>query len=215
MGTHTYRVSGYKTIRFTATGPTNSDTGESSISLDRDPVEVTPKKPDVAKHRSIKGTLATFIDEDGDSTDPDRYRVYHAALIDWGDGSFDFGDIFREADGTFRVDGAHSYAKPGEYFVKMFVRRNVRHLPGMYPPIYYDGVVALNSDGRSAQEQLEEYSAILFKVRVGKGKPKVHRKDPDAPPLQRAASSAAFSAASSRAALFSKTAISAENSLFA
>lgn len=184
LGTHTYKVSGYRNITFTVAGPTNADTGESRITLDRDPVEVTPRKPDIGK-RSIKGTLATFIDEDGDSTDSERYRVYHAALIDWGDGRFDFGQVVREVDGTFRVDGAHTYRKSGEYLVKLFVRRNERYLPGMYSPVMYD-VAARNGLSHAGIQGSEEYSSMLFKVRIGKSTAKVLAGRKSAPPLQKA-----------------------------
>ena len=118
----------------------------------------------------------TFIDEDGKSTDEDVYRVYHAALIDWGDGTETWGVVGERADGSFDVLGSHTYAEAGEYTVKLVVRRNTRYMPQL--PRWRRGrdgnwmsdIAGYASDGSGRGDKKDEYARTLFTVRVKKPK---------------------------------------------
>jgi hypothetical protein len=172
-GTHTYSIKGSVVIKVTVTGPGGTDIVTSRMYLDPDPVIVTPKKPDVDGLK-IGGRLATFIDEDGKSTNEDVYRVYHAALIDWGDGTETWGIVGERADGSYDVLGSHTYAQAGEYAVKLVVRRNTRYMPQL--PRWRRGgfnagdSASFASDGSGRGDKKDEYAKTLFTVRVKKPK---------------------------------------------
>lgn len=95
----------------------------SSIYLDPDPVSITPGKPAISQG-TVSGNLANFEDDWGESSDPSEYRVYHAALIDWGDGSITSGLVTTNPDGTYSVASTHNYQADGSYQIHILVRRN-------------------------------------------------------------------------------------------
>jgi Ca2+-binding RTX toxin-like protein len=64
-------------------------------------------------------TVATFTDPGGPEVGPGNVVTDYAAVIAWGDGSTSPGIITANADGSFTVQGAHTYAtglgSPGDY----------------------------------------------------------------------------------------------------
>lgn len=64
-------------------------------------------------------TLNTTVNVHADFTDPGVLDT-HTAAIDWGDGTTSSGSV-TEANGSGSVAGAHSYAVPGLYTVKVTV----------------------------------------------------------------------------------------------
>lgn len=115
----------------TATGPTPLVTmppGTSTVTLtvcdgertDTTSTEVTVYPPITAQAlpltgtegSSIAGTVATFADPD-----PDAQASEYVAAVDWGDGSSPSQDVtlVQNADGTFSVEGTHTYAEEAGY----------------------------------------------------------------------------------------------------
>lgn len=178
-GTTTYKKSGSFTIRVTIIGPGGPVRAQSFIDLTPDPVDVTPTQP-VLDGLKIDRVLASFIDEDGGSTN--EYQVTYAALIDWGDGSITAGTIDISADGHHRVLGSHMYATPGDYRVRLIVRRNMRLLPRLAPPPGYwpgytfrrewidcwdgRGSLCTNGGGVSNPDIEQEFGHDLFTLHV-------------------------------------------------
>lgn len=124
-GTKTYtNQSGLMPIRVVVVdGQGRTIATDTSVNLDPDPVVVTGGTPAV-EGNEVSGVLANFIDEDGESTDPTTYRVYHAALIDWGDGQITEGVVSTNEDGSYSVASTHDYASEGDYEIRVRVRRN-------------------------------------------------------------------------------------------
>jgi PKD repeat protein len=133
-GATTYQRDGTLTIKVTIKGPGGPVEAQSSIRLDHDPVVVNPVQPAV-NELEVRGTLASFTDADGGSTA--EYQVTYAALIDWGDGLITSGTVAAAADGSQQVSGSHIYVAPGDYRVRLIVRRNMRQLPQLSPPPGY------------------------------------------------------------------------------
>ena len=170
-GTHAYEVHGSFVVWMKITGPGGTMLTRSMMAVDRDPVKVKPARPKLGGLR-IRGQIATFADSDGKSTNPDLYRVYHAALVDWGDGQITWASIAENADGTFSVIGAHNYAKPGVYTLRLVVRRNTRHLP-QERQSYTDGrdFVTLATDAGTSKVQQDEYGTRLFTIKLARKGP--------------------------------------------
>ncbi|HEX2973662.1 MAG TPA: hypothetical protein VHP11_15110 [Tepidisphaeraceae bacterium] len=193
-GTKTYKKSGTFTITITITGPGGPITTQSRIYVERDPVAVTPAEP-IVHGGLVSGQLATFIDEDGKSTDPDRYRVSHAGLVDWGDGTVTWSLITENADGTYSVAGSHTYREEGDYLVKLVVRRNTRCLPSLTRYFndydrngFCDAITSwsLGSANGATDGPSEEYATALFKVHITLptvSRPRQPRPAPTAPPV--------------------------------
>jgi hypothetical protein len=156
-GTHQYRRDGFFRPVLTVAGPGGTMSIHGSITVMHHPVEVSAGDQPQVDGFAVSGVMATFTDGDGESTAPDRYRVYHAALIDWGDGAITQGQIVANTNGGFDVIGSHTYAQAGDYAMKVIVRRNERVLPQARPMyISWDGLVTANqsaslSDNRSAE----------------------------------------------------------------
>ena len=178
-GTHTYEQSGYMAVEVTVTGPGGTDLAASGMQLDPDPVVVKSPKPHV-DGLTISGRIATFVDEDGKSTDPEAYRVFHAALIDWGDGEITFGLVGERDDGSYEVIGSHTYKQAGEYTVSLVVRRNTRYLPKVpswyrgqhrsYDLHFLDTTAYGRGDAAQPSGKKDEFGKNLFTVRVKKPK---------------------------------------------
>jgi hypothetical protein len=176
-GTNAYRTKyGYVPIRVSltdlVTGRTVSMT--SGVSLDHDPVELTAGKPEVSTGDDgvVSGTLATFVDEDGPSKNPDEYHVSYATLIDWGDGQISAGEITLNEDGSYSINSTHAYAVSGDYTVSVLVRRNSRYAPRNW----YSGdgadvrVMAMASADFGSPDLSNEYHITLhLSVRRGDG----------------------------------------------
>src|SRR4029078_891097 len=100
-GTHEYRRDGYFRPKLTVTGPGGTMSIHGSVTVMHNPVEVSAGDQPQVDGFAVSGVMATFTDGDGESTDPDHYRVYHAALIDWGDGTITQGQIVANDDSGF------------------------------------------------------------------------------------------------------------------
>lgn len=171
-GTHTYHNKyGYVALRVALTDSVTGRTvfTQPTLSLDHDPVEVSPGTPDVSTEGDgvVSGTLATFIDEDGPSSDPTRYRVYYAALIDWGDGDVSEGLVSVEPDGTYAVRSSHAYAASGDFDISVLVRRNMRYVP-IVDVLYGRYVVSFAALDNSVGDQLKDFS-VRLRVSVRRG----------------------------------------------
>jgi uncharacterized repeat protein (TIGR01451 family) len=68
---------------------------------------------------SGKQTVATFVDPAGAEKLAD-----YSATINWGDGSTSNGSIAKGSNGTFLVNGSHSYAAGGSYVVFVTVNHD-------------------------------------------------------------------------------------------
>lgn len=110
----------------------------SNMYLDVDPVSITPGTPTI-QNGTVSGNMANFIDDFGGSTDPSEYRVYHATLIDWGDGTVTNGLITTNPDGTFSIASTHDYQADGDYQIHILVRRNTFYAWQPFQPISLNG----------------------------------------------------------------------------
>jgi PKD repeat protein len=73
--------------------------------------------------RGIEGTaisgatVATFTDANPNATASD-----FTATIDWGDGTSTIGTVVAQSDGSFAVDGTHTYADEGKYALSTTIK---------------------------------------------------------------------------------------------
>jgi autotransporter passenger strand-loop-strand repeat protein len=117
-GTHIYKEEGKYTV-----GVTIKDVGGSTaITTGNAKVIDAPLTASGASIKSVEGsstgtvTIATFTD-----ANPYASASDFAATIDWGDGTTAAGTIV-EHDGTFEVDGAHTYKGEGKYSVGVSIK---------------------------------------------------------------------------------------------
>jgi hypothetical protein len=174
-GTYGYvHNSGSITLKITVTDSTGRAIScYSSMYLDPDPVEITPGTPTISTG-TVSGNLANFVDDDGESTDPSEYRVYHAALIDWGDGTITSGLVTTNPDGTYSVASTHDYQADGDYQIHVMVRRNTFYAwqpTYVLDPIVYNGsndlmIAAISNDGSSITADPDSDFGVTFYVHV-------------------------------------------------
>jgi hypothetical protein len=171
-GTHTYEVDGQQRPKITVTGPGGPMSTHASLWLDHNPVVLTPSDGMKVQGGTVSGPIVDFSDLDGVAADPSTSRVYHAALIDWGDGTVTQGVIALSPDATGAptdvsiVSGQHTYAADGDYQITVTVRRNQRDLPASrgYRYNWYGGDVALVAAGTSVTPQSTAFDYQLKRM---------------------------------------------------
>jgi hypothetical protein len=87
---------------------------------------------------SFSGTVATFTDPSG-SQDVGLYP----ALIDWGDGSDldDGATVVANGDGTFSVQGSHTYAAGGDYIVQVVINHGTTDGATVFSTVHVTNLV--------------------------------------------------------------------------
>ena len=110
-GSHTYAEEGSSPVSVTVNDAGGQSTSASGYATVAD-AALTASGKTLNSTPGFSGTVATFTDADPNGTASD-----YAATIDWGDGTVTPGTI----DGSFNVNGSHTYAATGPYTIKVHV----------------------------------------------------------------------------------------------
>jgi hypothetical protein len=111
QGSHAYKEAGTYTVKVTitdvggATAAANSTAkvADAALTGSRTTIHPVHKQP-------FSGTVATFTDANPFATVGD-----FTVIINWGDGTTTTGTVVRNPDGTFSVQGSHTYQKQGAF----------------------------------------------------------------------------------------------------
>ena len=120
-GGHTYADEGSDTITTTVTRTADHEqvamTGQATVG-EADSVTVTGDN--ISGHRGQQFSsvqVATFTD----GTYPGNLPSDFTAVVDWGDGTTSAGTISETAQGSYAVDGSHTYTTVGDYTLTVTV----------------------------------------------------------------------------------------------
>jgi hypothetical protein len=110
-GTHTYAAPGLFTLTISITdsdGDTGSATGYASVAGTQGDLNAVARALTASAGVSFSGPIAYVTDPDASNT-----QGTITAQINWGDGQTSAGTLTQNADGTFTVDGTHTYSDRG------------------------------------------------------------------------------------------------------
>jgi hypothetical protein len=160
-GSHSYEE-GFYTATVTITEPSNTGSAVVTLpitSVDNDNI-AAPEPFDVAESEPFSGTVATLTDTDDAGDTDDGSDDSYSATIDWGDGSVGAGTIVDNGDGSFDIQGAHTYKEDGTYAVSVTIMDG----EGGVFPVDYDVVVA---EGPLGEADLDASSAPPISTKEG------------------------------------------------
>jgi RHS repeat-associated protein len=103
---------GSVTVKLTWTGADDPMCGAAPPPPPEQPIGAQGTAISGAEGQRFSGQVASFTDPDSSATTGD-----YLATVDWGDGSPPSLASIHQANGSFSVDGAHTYAEEGSYHV--------------------------------------------------------------------------------------------------
>ncbi len=118
LGNHTYAEDGSYATTVTIHSARGGNASVSGTALSADaPLSATGTSLNATQGTRLVGvTVAQFTDGNPGPAPGD-----FGATIDWGDGTIDAGTVQQQSGGTFAVLGSHTYAKPGNFSVTVYV----------------------------------------------------------------------------------------------
>jgi hypothetical protein len=116
MQSHTYGEEGTHTVRITVTNTADnlSDSKTFQVAISDPAVLGTAVKVSAAAGIGFNGAVATFTDPGGAEAND---GTHYSASIDWGDKTTPTNGTISFSNGTFTVNGSHTYAAGGSYTV--------------------------------------------------------------------------------------------------
>jgi autotransporter-associated beta strand protein len=118
---HTYTEEGPHTVRVTVTDAGNIQaSGTFTVTVADAAVVVTGRSINPVTGTEFTGTVATFTDPGGADTTNDSYT----ASIEWGDGAATSPGTITLSNGTFTVNGSHTYMTDGTFNLTVTVQHN-------------------------------------------------------------------------------------------
>lgn len=110
-GSHTYADEGnYQPAVTINDAGGHTTTATSTATISDAPLSATSATVSGIEGAAINATVATFTDEN-----PTAGASDFTAAINWGDGTTTSGTVVLQKDGSFAVDGSHTYAEEGNY----------------------------------------------------------------------------------------------------
>jgi hypothetical protein len=118
IGSHSYQDEGVQTVTVTATDEGGSEvTLTGFVGVNDAPLTATGVSLTLNEGVTYSGPVASFSD-----ANPNASASDFIALIDWGDGQYDFGTVTADCNCGFQVVGTHAYNEEGaEPVISVFI----------------------------------------------------------------------------------------------